>query len=46
MYSNLVDENFQNIIVGSTYKTINEKLIMEKDIIINSEDGKINGIKK
>jgi hypothetical protein len=45
MYSNLVDENYQNIIVVCTYKTINEILIMEKDIIINSIDGKINGIK-
>ena len=45
MYSNLVDENYQNIIVVCTYKTINEIILMEKDIIINSLDGKINGSK-
>ena len=45
VYSNLVDENYQNIIVVCTYKTINEIILMEKDIIINYLDGKINGSK-
>ena len=45
MYSNLIDENYQKVIVVCTYKTINDIIKMEKDIIINSSDGKINGIK-
>ena len=45
MYSNLIDENYQKVIVVCTYKTINDIIKMEKDIIINSSDGKINGVK-
>ena len=45
MYSNLIDENYQKVIVVCTYKTINDIIKMEKDIIINSSDGKINGTK-
>ncbi len=46
MYSHLIDENYQKVIVVCTYKTINDIIKMEKDIIINSSDGKINGVKK